>query len=166
MASRLDPIPTETGHPLDMIEQFVSDNEWPCDRRDDEVMFGVSGSWCDYHMWFSWRADFGALVFACALEMKVPAGRQQALYTLLAKLNERLRLGNFDLWGTEGLLLFRQSLLLRGSDGPCREQVEDMIEIALSECERYFPAIQFVLWGGKSPDEAIAAALLDTVGEA
>ncbi|MGH6959444.1 MAG: YbjN domain-containing protein, partial [Dongiaceae bacterium] len=35
-----------------------------------------------------------------------------------------------------------------------------------SECERFFPAFQFVLWGGKSPEEALAAAMLETVGEA
>ena len=28
------------------------------------------------------------------------------------------------------------------------------------------PVFQFVLWGGKSPGEAIAAALIDTHGEA
>ena len=107
-----------------------------------------------------------ASLAATASESRVPAAIQPALHKLLVLLNERLMLGHFDLWGKEGMLLFRQALLLRGSDGATAEQVEDMIEIALSESERYFPAIQFVLWGGKSPEEAIAAARLDTVGEA
>ena len=46
------------------------------------------------------------------------------------------------------------------------EQVEDLVDIALSECERFYPAFQLVLWGGKSPLEAIAAAMIDPVGEA
>jgi len=41
-----------------------------------------------------------------------------------------------------------------------------LIEIAITECERFYPAFQFVIWGGKSPAEAIAAAMLETVGEA
>ena len=41
-----------------------------------------------------------------------------------------------------------------------------MVDIALTECERFFPAFQFVLWGGKSPGDALAAAMLDCVGEA
>src|SRR5688572_31021705 len=39
-------------------------------------------------------------------------------------------------------------------------------EAAMEECERFYPVFQFVLWGGKSPGEAIAAALIDTHGEA
>ena len=46
------------------------------------------------------------------------------------------------------------------------EQVEDLVDIALSECERFYPAFQFVVWGGKSPAQAIASAMIDPVGEA
>ena len=41
-----------------------------------------------------------------------------------------------------------------------------MVDIAITECERFFPAFQFVLWGGKPPAEALAAAMLECVGEA
>jgi len=40
------------------------------------------------------------------------------------------------------------------------------VDIAVAECERFYPAFQLLLWGGKSPDEAVAAAMLETVGEA
>ena len=46
------------------------------------------------------------------------------------------------------------------------EQAEAIAEAAVEECERFYPVFQFVLWGGKSPGEAIAAALIDTHGEA
>jgi hypothetical protein len=46
------------------------------------------------------------------------------------------------------------------------EQLEDLMEAALCECERYYPAFQFVIWGGKKPEEAMQAAMLETVGEA
>lgn len=167
MTALNDELIARTANPLDIIEQFVADNEWPCDRQgEDELTVGVSGHWSDYHLWFSWREEVSALLFACAFEMKVPNDRQKSLHTLMVMLNERMTLGHFDLWTKEGVLLFRQTLLLRGSRGPSREQVEDLIEIGLSECERYYPAIQFVLWGGKAPGEAIEAAILETVGEA
>jgi hypothetical protein len=41
-----------------------------------------------------------------------------------------------------------------------------MVDIAITECERFFPAFQFVLWGGKKPAEALAAAMLECAGEA
>ena len=50
--------------------------------------------------------------------------------------------------------------------GASAESLEDMVDIALTECARFFPAFQFVLWGGKSPADALAAAMLDCIGEA
>jgi hypothetical protein len=55
---------------------------------------------------------------------------------------------------------------LRGISAASAEQVEDLVDIALSECERFHPAFQFVVWGGKSPSQAIASAMIDPVGEA
>ena len=46
------------------------------------------------------------------------------------------------------------------------EQAEAIVEASVEECERFYPVFQFVLWGGKSPGEAIAAALIETHGEA
>ena len=46
------------------------------------------------------------------------------------------------------------------------EQVELLVETAVDECERFYPVFQFVLWGGKSPSEALSAALIETHGEA
>ena len=57
-------------------------------------------------------------------------------------------------------------MLLRGVLGASTEQVEDLVDIALSECERFYPAFQLVVWGGKTPDEAMAAAMIDPIGEA
>jgi hypothetical protein len=55
---------------------------------------------------------------------------------------------------------------LRGIRGASVELLEDLIDGAVDACERYHPALQFVVWGGKAPAEAIAAALPDTSGQA
>jgi len=41
-----------------------------------------------------------------------------------------------------------------------------LVESAIDECERFYPVFQFVLWGGKTPAEAMAASLIETHGEA
>ena len=154
-------------NPLDMIEQIVADHEWPFDRQgDDELTVGLGGSFCEYQLWFSWREDIGALHFSCAFDMKVAPNRRRDMHTLIVTLNEKLMIGHFDLWTDEGLLLFRHALLLRGGTGATNEQIEDLVEIALSECERFYPAFQFLIWGGKSVQEALAAAVLECAGRA
>ena len=44
--------------------------------------------------------------------------------------------------------------------------MEDLVDIAITESERFYPAFQYVVWGGKSPQEAMASSILETVGEA
>ena len=117
-------------------------------------------------MYFLWQEELSALHFSCGFDMKVPKRRRAHLYELLALANERLWLGHFDLAAGDASPAFRYAILMRGLATTSSEQVEELVDIALSECERFYPAFQFAIWGGKSPDDAIQAALLDTVGVA
>lgn len=154
-------------NPLDVIEQIVAANEWAFERRSEaEIAAEAPGKWCDYGLFFSWSPEISALHFSCAFDLKVPANKRRKLYELLAMANEKLWIGHFGLESEEGVPVFRHSVLLRGAPGASAESLEDMVDIAITECERFFPAFQFVLWGGKAPEEALAAAMLDCVGEA
>jgi hypothetical protein len=157
-------IPT---NPLDAMEQIVAANEWAFDRRSEsEMAVEAPGRWCDYGLCFNWSPEFRALHFTCAFDLKVPEKRRGALYELLVLANEKLWIGHFGLESDDGMPVFRHAVLLRGAPGASSESLEDMIDIAITECERFYPAFQFVLWGGKSPTDALQAAMLECVGEA
>ena len=154
-------------NPLDAVEQIVSHNNWPFERHSDEdITVEISGRWCAYQLWFSWNAEISALQFSCAFDMKVPEAKRESIYRLMGLTNERLWFGHFVLWSDEGLPVFRHAMLLRASPGLSSAQMQDTIDIALTESERFYPAFQHVIWGGKRPDEAITLALVDTLGEA
>jgi hypothetical protein len=154
-------------NPLDVIEQFVMANDWAFDRRsEEEMVVEVPGGWCRYSLYFAWRQDMSAMHFTCALDMKVPTPKRPAIFELLSVVNEKLWLGHFGIWEEEGVPMFRHTALIRGGDEVCVSLVEDLMDIAISECERFYPAFQFVIWGGKTPAEAVAASLLETVGQA
>jgi hypothetical protein len=81
-------------------------------------------------------------------------------------INEQLWLGHFELWSNSGTILFRHGMLL-GSDAQLPlDLTETLIESAIDECERFYPVFQFVLWGGKTFRQALAASLIETRGEA
>ena len=154
-------------NPLDVMEQIVAANDWAFDRRSDSEMAAEApGRWCDYGLYFNWSNEISAMHFTCTFDLKVPERRRALLYELLALANERLWIGHFGLESEDGMPVFRHAVLLRGAPGASAESLEDMVDIALTECERFFPAFQFVLWGGKTPQEALAAAMLECVGEA
>lgn len=154
-------------NPLDIAEQLLLDRDWLCDRPiDEELVAEVQSSWCNYRIWFTWQADLGALIFSCAYDTKIHEKQRPKLYPLLAQVNEKLWLGHFDMGSEDGMIMYRHAMLLRGGRGLSAEQIEDLVDIAISECNRFYPAFQSVLWGGNSTEEALEIALMDTVGEA
>lgn len=158
---------SHTHNPLDIVEEIVAANEWLFDRsNEDELVVELAGRWCHYRMYFVWQREVGALQFSCQFDMRVPEGKRCDINDLLSLLNNRLWLGHFDLDLQQNSPLFRYTVLARSDRLPGVEVFEDLVEIALTECERFYPAFQFVVWGGKSPNEALAAAMIDTAGQA
>jgi len=154
-------------NPLDLVEQIIVNRDWAFDRPgDEEVVAEITSNWCNYRAWFHWQSEQGALVFSCGFENKAPAFSYARLYELLALVNDKLWLGHFDLNMTDRTISYRYGMLLRGGCAISIEQVEDLIDIAVAECERFYPAFQSVIWSNKPPQEALAAAIFETVGEA
>lgn len=154
-------------NPVDVIEHIAALNDWTFERAgDDEITIAVAGGWADYHVSFSWMEEREAIHLACAFDLKVPEGRRLEVMRLLATVNEQLWIGHFDLWSAEGLVMYRQALLLSGGAEPNSSQVERLLVTAIEACERYFQAFQFVVWAGKTAGEALESVLFETVGEA
>ncbi|WP_068315251.1 YbjN domain-containing protein [Polycladidibacter hongkongensis] len=154
-------------NPVDAIESLAALNDWSFERLgDDEISISVSGAWCDYHVTFSWMEEVEALHMSTAFDQKVPAARKVEVLTLLSSINEQLWMGHFDLWSREGLVIFRQSLLLAGGAEANDQQIQIMLSNSLDACERYYQALQFVIWAGKSASEAMETVMFETAGEA
>jgi hypothetical protein len=154
-------------NPVDVIEHIAALNDWTFERAgEDEITIAVAGGWADYHVSFSWMEEREAIHLACAFDLKVPEGRRLEVMRLLAAVNEQLWIGHFDLWSAEGLVMYRQAMLLSGGAEPNSSQVERLLVTAIDACERYFQAFQFVVWAGKSAGEALESVLFETMGEA
>jgi hypothetical protein len=153
--------------PLAVVEDIAASNDWAFERSgDDELTILSKGQWTDYELAFTWMDDIEALHLACAFEMRVPPARRAEAQRLIAAINEQLWIGHFDLWISSGTVMYRQALLLPDGMTATPAQCELMMAGALHACDRYYSALQFVVWAGKSADEAMSAAMFDTMGEA
>jgi len=167
MTALSDYAPQSAQNPLDLLEEIVSANEWSFDRPgSDELGVEIQGHWCGYHLHFVWSEDLSAIHLSCFMDMRIPKKKLTPFAELLMRINTRLWLGCFVVPAEDPSPIFRHTVMLRGAKGASVEQLEDLMDIAIAECERFYPAFQFVTWGGKTPEEAVAASLLDTVGEA
>ena len=154
-----------SANPLDLVEKLAVANDWPFHRQtDDELAAEIAGQ-VSYKLWFAWHPELGVMHLSCALDMKVPA-------------KKRTPSMRCSPWATRssGSAISISGRTRAARVPSCRpvsrrhrrqfELIEDLVDIAVSECERFYPAFQFVIWGGKDPAEAITAALLETEGEA
>ena len=165
----IDVHPERTANPVDEIELIAVQNDWSFERADeDEIAISIAGEATDFHVAVSWLGEMEALHVACAFGVKVPIARRNEVIRLLALVNEQLWIGHFEQWSADGALLFRHAVLLDGPDDAALSmpQAHALVDAAIDECERYYPVFQFVLWGGKGPREALAAAMVETEGEA
>ena len=158
----------DDAEPIDMLEAYYAAHGWDFERQDDEIVATVKGSWTTYELRALWREDDSVLQFLAFPDIKVTEDRRGPFYETVGLVNEQLWIGHFELWSQSGVLLYRHAAMVDGGDEGTLSlgAAELLVESAIEECERFYPVFQFVLWGGKTPREAIAAALIETQGEA
>ncbi len=154
-------------NPLDIVEMIANNNEWPYERSaDEEITVAVSGQWCDFHIRYFWGADDNLLQAAGMLDMRVSSSKKAKLLETINLVNERLAIGHFVIWSEDNTLMFRHSSLLGADDRVTAATCEKVMDTILGASNKYYPVFQFVLWAGKSPEDALKSAMLETVGEA
>lgn len=167
MALMLANEPDRTVHPVDIIEHIAAINDWSFERDDaDEISISMRGAWSDYHLSFTWMEHMESLHLASAFDLKVPEARKSEVRQLLNLINEQLWIGHFDIWAREGVVLFRHSHLMSGGADVSPQQCEALLRTASDACDHYYQAFQFVVWAGKSAEEALNFVMFETVGEA
>jgi len=157
----------DEANPLDRVERLAETRAWNFDRTNaHEVTMRVDGTWGDLHVSINWRDDAETLLVACTFDARVPSGRRDEMARLVNLINEQLLHGHFDLWRSDGSLVFRNNLVLAGGAEANDAQCEALIRLAVEACQLYFPAIQFVVWAGRTAEAAMESCLFETMGEA
>ena len=158
----------EAEAPIDMLETYYAAHGWTFERHDEEIVATVKGSWTEYELRALWRDEDSVLQFLAFPDIKVADDRRAAVYEAIGLVNEQLWMGHFELWSSSGVLLYRHAVLVDGEEEGTLSlaATELLVDTAIDECERFYPVFQFVLWGGKTPKDAIAAAMVETHGEA
>ena len=86
--------------------------------------------------------------------MKVPSSKRQEVAELLMRVNQCLLLGNFDLNMDRGVIAYKTSVML-GDSSLHDDIIEHLLLANWCAMDRYFPAMNMVLFGNISPKKAI-----------
>jgi hypothetical protein len=157
----------EESAPMEMLAALFEARGWSFEiNSEEEVSAQFKGSWAHYRIRAICRDEDNALQVIVLPDVTVPAEKRDDVYKALGLINEQLWIGHFDIWSSNGVLLFRHGSLLPSNGMLSIDQAQTIIDVAIDECERFYPVFQFIIWGDKSPEDAIASALVETHGEA
>lgn len=154
-------------HPIDIVEHLAEHHDWDFDRiGDDQIAMAVEGQWRTYSITLAWSGYDETLRLVCTFEMDPPEDQMGGLYELLNAMNDQCWAGAFTYWAEQKLMVYRYGLVLAGGQVASPEQIDTMINAAVLSAERYYPAIQLLVWGGRTPREAMQAAIAEAYGRA
>ena len=159
----------DVSNPLDSIEDLLAGSDWAFRRlNEDELSVRVAGKRGQYNLTFLWQDEFSAMQFFCEFEdTPVPPARAVMAARVLRHINESLWLGHFDVSARNNLPCFRHTSLFRGcTQTSGAEHIEDLVDIALAESERYHNIFTMLAASRELTDEQLTFALSDAAGEA
>ena len=161
----------DVSNPLDGIEEIMLNNDWTFDRMNqDEMSVHVSGKNGTYKMAFVWQEEYSALQFCCAPDLTIAPNKLTEAALVMNKINANLWLGHFDVRADEDdagihLPCFRHTSLFRGmTDTSGVAHMEDLIDIALHECERYYTSFDLLSKTTQSSTKDMSLAMMDVAG--
>ena len=154
-------------HPIDIVENLAYHHDWDFDRiADDQIAMAVEGQWRTYSLTLAWSDYDETLRLVCSFEMEPPEAKVPQLYELINHMNDQCWAGAFSYWPEHKLMLYRYGLVLSGGQMATPEQVDAIVQAAVSNCERYYPAIQLMVWGERPAKEAMQVAIAEAYGRA
>lgn len=156
----------DSGNPLDWVEEVFSVQDWSFERAsEDELTVHVTGKMGQYRLHFLWQEDYSAMQFSCEIDQAIAPASMNEAARALAAINSNIWLGHFDIRDDVKIPRFRHTSLFRGMGSSGAEHIEDLVDIALNECERYAPVFA-LLSSGRPEAGAMSLALMDNAGAA
>ena len=154
-------------HPIDIVETLASHHDWEFDRTaDDQISMAVEGQWRTYSVTLAWSDYDETLRMISTFEMEPPKERLPEVYETLNAVNDQCWTGAFSYWEEQKLMVFKYGLLLAGGNTASAEQIDRLIGTAVRNAERYYPAFQLVVWGNRTPKQALEVAIAEAYGHA
>ena len=154
-------------NPIDIIEDVIHQKKWSFSRSaDHELVAEISSNWSAYRLYFSWSENINALSLSITFDIKFPETKLIKAYELLGLINENLWIGHFDITSRNGIPAFRHTIMSSSEIEILHKKFEDLVDIGIYECEKFYPSFQQVLFENIEPKEAIKFSKFEIIGRA
>lgn len=144
---------------FETIANFFKEDEWDFSQVEGQSILqmdfpGDNGNWMCCAQAVE-NAETAQFLFYSICPVKVPEERLLAVAQFLMRANYGIVIGNFELDLDDGEIRYKTSIDVKDdrlSSALCKQ----LVYINLAMMDRYLPGIMEVIYGGVSPESAIA----------
>lgn len=146
-------------NPIDAVENIFNRQSLAFERRNvNEIVVEVEGKWNNMLLFFAWEEHLRCLHISCLMNINTEIADRGKIFELLALINENLWLGHFSYWSEHRMPLFKHSVIIRAGETDFEGKLDQVIGIAVNECEHMYPVFNAVLTQNISPEQALFPA--------
>tara|TARA_Y100000590_G_scaffold441200_2_gene567558 strand:+ start:3839 stop:4327 length:489 start_codon:yes stop_codon:yes gene_type:complete len=154
-------------NPIDVVEDVIYHKKWNFSRAaDHELVAEISSQWCQYRLYFNWSEKINAMSFTVTFDLRFPQAKLMAAYELLGLINEKLWIGHFDITSKNGIPAYRNTVLPSSDSDFLYKNLEDLVDIGIYECEKYYYSFQQLLFDDICPVDAFRSSNFEIIGRA
>lgn len=138
------------------LGQFLEEDQWHPQRLEESHAYHMyfRGNNGETHCIARVRIDLEQLIFYVLAPVKAPLNTFAAVVEFLTRANYGMRIGNFEFDYSDGEIRYKSSFDFEKSI-LTPQLIKNTIYPAVSTMDRYLPGLMSVMYGGKSPEEAI-----------
>ncbi len=143
---------------FEAVVQFFEDDDWKFMEvaPGQALRLGVSGRNGEYDCYAIVNEERETFRFMSQIPIKVPENQRVLMAEFLTRANYGLTIGNFEMDFTDGEIRYKTSIDVEG-DRLTSALVGNLVNVNILTIDQYFPGMMKVMYGGLSPEEAIAA---------
>lgn len=139
------------------VGQFMEEDGWHPQVIEDNYVYralfmGANGQ---VDCYAQVRIDLEQFLFYVVMPMRAPQQVRPAVAEFLTRANYGLRIGNFEMDYEDGEIRYKSSLDFEGAT-LTPALIRNTMYPGVQTMDRYLPGILSVIYGGKTPEQAVA----------
>ena len=153
--------------PIETAAELALFYNWDSDRiNDNTISIYISGDWSQYSINIEWDGVDSVLKLIAVYEMDILKKRIQALNEAINEINYYCWTGFFTFDHEQKLMLWKYGLATEEDWFIDTDCLDNIIQTAIANCEKFYPCFQTVGWSDSNIDEAIQFAMPKSYGRA
>ena len=154
-------------NPIDYIEEQIYKLDADLFRDSpNHLTLNYRGQWRNYDVVFFWDEQNEIISVSSHFDITKKAKINKNIYSLVSIVNEKINLGYFHYCSKLDTVFFKYHVSIKGFDYLTEEQIDDILNVVIKECDKYFPAFYLYFLKKQDPKFALTASLIETNGEA